>query len=74
MADIIDIAAEQELLIRESALAAQAKRAKRENCAEHFDGVHCVECEGPIPQARVVLMRVRCVGCQEDFEKRLRCQ
>lgn len=34
-----------------------------------FDGANCVRCEEPIPVARLLLGKVRCVDCQSLMEK-----
>lgn len=34
-----------------------------------FDGHHCVDCEDLIPDARLVLGRVRCIDCQRLLER-----
>lgn len=35
-----------------------------------FDGVHCIECDEEIPQARLKLQKIRCIHCQSEIEKR----
>lgn len=35
----------------------------------HFDGAHCVECDMPIPRARLDLGKIRCVPCQTTKER-----
>lgn len=34
-----------------------------------FDGVHCIDCESPIPKDRVALGKDRCVPCQELIDR-----
>ena len=36
---------------------------------EDFDGIHCVECGDEIPEGRLALQKIKCVFCQEAFEK-----
>lgn len=35
-----------------------------------FDGESCLDCGDDIPQARLVMGRIRCVHCQEILEKK----
>ena len=56
----------------EQGLIAQALANHRHKVAPEkhpdFDGVHCVECEVPIPEGRLQLGKVRCVDCQTELE------
>lgn len=49
--------------------AAKASALTRPEKDPNFDGQHCVECEDPIPAARLAMGRVRCVPCQTFKEK-----
>jgi len=35
-----------------------------------FDGVHCIECDEEIPEARLKLQKIRCIHCQSEIENR----
>ncbi len=62
-------------------MAEQLERAQREYFIQqasartlpeshpNFDGAHCVECDTPIPQARLNLGKIRCVPCQSIKEQ-----
>jgi RNA polymerase-binding transcription factor DksA len=39
---------------------------------DEWDGENCVDCGEGIPAQRVLMLRCRCVSCQEDLEKRIR--
>jgi RNA polymerase-binding transcription factor DksA len=58
------------------AYVSNARDAARPQQVQNADGSwphpNCVECEDPIPQARLALGRIRCVCCQEDYERGLR--
>lgn len=59
----------QHLQLRE--IAETQRRARLLNQPERhpdFDGTHCVDCDGVIPQVRLNLQRVRCVECQQELE------
>ena len=70
MADVADVAGET----IETCLADAQRRALGRSAPEShpdFDGVHCVEqdCGAEIPEARIVLGKVRCVECQQRLER-----
>lgn len=74
MADDIDRAQAREELDRDFALAAMQRRiaasfAPRDGAV---DGT-CLDCAEPIEPARLAVLRgccSRCIGCQEQWEKR----
>lgn len=61
--------------------AARLEEAERENARvknrealapqKHpgFNGHDCIDCEEPIPEARLAMGRIRCVECQSRREK-----
>lgn len=56
-------------------LADVQARARQMNAPEHhpdFDGEHCVDCDTPIPERRLLLHKVRCVDCQGMLEAQQR--
>jgi hypothetical protein len=57
----------------EWALAATRAAAARRQCDDpqfvDWDGEHCVECEVPIPPARIAMGKVRCTPCQAFIEE-----
>ena len=55
----------------EAAIEAVREQVQPESHPD-FDGAHCVECEKPLPPARLALGRVRCVACQEQLEREAR--
>ena len=65
----MEIAAELELLHRESAIKACSPKVESD---PRFDGVHCVEddCGDEIPPGRLALKKIRCITCQAIREKR----
>jgi len=70
VADIIDLANERADEQLDDALAAH-RRGLVDPAAAEFDGIHCVECDEPVhPPARAALGHIRCLGCQEDRERR----
>lgn len=46
-----------------------AQQAIKPEKHPHFDGLHCVDCEVEIPEPRLKMGRVRCVGCQSYIER-----
>lgn len=54
---------------RQQALAA-VRRADAQQGQQRFDGQHCIDCDEPIPAARLALGRRRCVPCQQTMERR----
>lgn len=69
MSDIYDKAQEQDEAFRTLALAQQAGKAGKESHPD-FDGQNCLDCTGEIPDDRLALGKIRCIGCQEELEKR----
>lgn len=60
-----------ETIFQESALRDAQRRAAPETHPD-FDGEHCVDCGENIPQARLKLLKVRCVDCQSVRERYLK--
>lgn len=52
----------------------RALLANRPEQHPDFDGIHCIECDDEIPAPRLILLKIRCVHCQRDFEERQRRQ
>lgn len=72
MADEIDNAQKMDELYRTSALIRTKERRIEDEEPLIIDGVHCcLDCENPIPSARLELQpdARRCVKCQEKKEK-----
>lgn len=69
MADIADIAQERVEEHLAKSLAAQIGKSAPET-HPNFNGLDCVDCEDPIPEARLAHGRVRCVACQTRLEQR----
>ena len=65
--DIIDQAAAQEEGFRDLALRNIAKAAAPRFHPD-FDGLHCMSCGGEIPEGRLKLQKLNCVGCQAATE------
>ena len=72
--DVDDLADAQIEAFNNAALqAAKNKAAAMPPGWENFDGLHCVDCDIEIPDARraaLGLRAVRCVACQTLVEKR----
>lgn len=43
-----------------------------EKAPSHFDGVNCIDCDEPIPEARLKTGAFRDIECQEKYEKQKR--
>ena len=67
--DNLDIAAELQQLLNDAGLEKIRRLAAPETHPD-FDGKHCLECDEPIPAARLKLFKVRCILCQTLKEKR----
>lgn len=67
MADIIDDAQAYNEFYQQVALKNQQAKVAPESHPD-FDGLHCVDCEEEIPALRLLMSRIRCVGCQEYKE------
>lgn len=67
--DVLDIASANEYGFTQQAIANQRKYVEESLANPDFDGVHCVDCESEIPKKRLVLRVIRCVDCQNYFEK-----
>jgi phage/conjugal plasmid C-4 type zinc finger TraR family protein len=65
--DESDRATQVEEAFTDAALEAARERAKPEVHPD-FDGVHCVDCDEPIPKPRLAMGKVRCVECQRIRE------
>jgi phage/conjugal plasmid C-4 type zinc finger TraR family protein len=67
-----DRAQQREEFIRGAALS--ATRLKVTTALARAGAADCVDCDDPIPEDRrkALPSAKRCVGCQEDFEKRTR--
>lgn len=52
----------------EKSIAACRAKAQAETHPD-FDGIHCVDCDEPIPEARLKMGKVRCVYCQQKKER-----
>ena len=60
----------QHLQLQElAAINRRARDLNKPEVHEDFDGEHCVECDTKIPQARLLLRKVRCVDCQTFLEE-----
>ena len=68
MADIADIANDRVEQHLSDALSRQVGKSAPETHPE-FNGVDCIECNEPIPPARLSLHKVRCVECQSRLER-----
>ena len=69
MADLADLASDR----IEQHQADSERHARGKSGPEShpdFDGAHCVDCEDTIPEARLLLGKIRCVSCQEVLESR----
>lgn len=66
-ADVIDYANDLVEVATEDALRRVQKRNEPETHPD-FDGQSCVECWVRIPEARLLLGKVRCVKCQSQLE------
>lgn len=71
-ADILDQAAELSQKMGDMALAAARAKARPEQVARD-DGSwphpDCVDCDEPIPAARLALGKIRCIACQTQRER-----
>jgi RNA polymerase-binding transcription factor DksA len=71
-ADDLDRAAELTMQLQEAAIA-ESIRAAAPQQVQLQDGSwpnpDCVDCEEPIPAARLALGRIRCVHCQGLLER-----
>ena len=77
MPDIIDEANERADLFREAALTAKLAGGKPEERPLYLDGVRCcLDCEEPIPEARLDANpdAVRCTSCQTAKDNRDRAE
>lgn len=68
MPDQFDQASDIEYAQREEAVR-QSLHVDRPQYHIRFDGENCVDCSLPIPEARLLMRRVRCVACQELIDK-----
>jgi RNA polymerase-binding transcription factor DksA len=69
--DNLDVAADLQQAMNEEATA-RVQRAAAPETSPDFDGEHCIVCGDEIPEARLMLRRIRCVLCQTAKEKRER--
>lgn len=65
----LEMAEELENLQRTVSISTASRAAAPERHPD-FDGTHCVDCSGDIPDGRLALGKVRCVYCQTALEKR----
>lgn len=70
MADHADIAGETIAVCQKDALARQAAK-NAPQFDSRFNGTDCIDCEEPLPAVRLNMGKVRCVGCQNDAEKKM---
>ncbi len=66
--DVFDAATDKEMADRETAISAIRSKAGPE-FHEDFESPFCLDCDGEIPEARLALGKIRCVGCQTAVEK-----
>jgi RNA polymerase-binding transcription factor DksA len=75
-ADDLDRAQELTTMLTD-AFVKQARNGAAPEQVQNADGTwphtEC-ECGEQIPRARLLLGKIRCVACQEDFEKERRCR
>lgn len=70
MADTVDVAQEYTRVYEDLAVIQHYSRPK-EQAPAHFDGVHCSDCDEPIPPKRIELTGShRCVDCQGAAERK----
>lgn len=67
-ADLIDNANSLAAALTDRAIAEARKAANAPETHPDFDGVHCVECDTPIPEKRLAMQKVRCAFCQQLLE------
>lgn len=68
MADIADLANDRAEEHLADALRAAVGKSAPETHPD-FNGSDCVACDEPIPPARILLGKVRCVECQSRLER-----
>ena len=59
---------QQDKTNRDAIAAVQARNAPETH--PNFDGTNCIGCDEPIPQARLKLHKIRCIKCQQIFERK----
>lgn len=64
--------AQWQQLREQAAIHARAINLNKPETHPDFDGEHCIECGENIPNARLKLLKVRCVDCQNDLENQNR--
>lgn len=67
--DEVDAAQHLQARLNEESVAAVRAELQPQTHPD-FDGVHCVDDGAEIPQTRLALGKIRCIYCQELFEKR----
>lgn len=68
-ADPLDEASALSASITEQAIA-EARRTVAKEFHPDFDGESCIDCGDTIPEARLLMGRIRCVRCQTLKERR----
>ena len=66
VADVSDQASRVEAMANEESVKKVLKRI--EKAPSHFDGVNCVDCSEPIPEARLKTGAFRDIHCQQKHE------
>ena len=61
--------AQNQQLQEQARIAEQAKQANKPEYDPDFDGVHCIDCDREIPEARLKQHKIRCVSCKSDLER-----
>ena len=61
--------AQWQQLREQAAIHSVAMQINKPENHPDFDGVHCVECDCPIPAARLSMQKIRCVDCQGELEQ-----
>lgn len=69
MSDHADIAGDVVETCLDDALKRQLGKGTAPEFDPDFDGVNCIDCDCPIPAARLTMQKVRCVDCQHLFEQ-----
>lgn len=66
VADVSDQASRVEAAAGEEAVKKILKKV--EKAPPHFDGVHCIDCDEPIPEKRLATGAFRDIECQRKHE------
>lgn len=56
-------------LYNQDLIQEKARQMNKPETHPDFDGIHCIECGCDIHPKRLEMKKIRCVDCQEFFEK-----